>query len=106
MLSKRNKYSDFIVPTLETLVSLGGKAWLSEIEQEFYRRYHSLLDPDIDWNKTTRNHHKQLWQDCCGSRVAYWQLKPKGYISIENHGSKGSIWEITQLGAQLVSNIK
>jgi hypothetical protein len=102
ILTMRGKYVDFVIPVLKTLDSLGGRAWLSDIEQEFYQRYHSFLDPAIDWHKMTGNHNKQLWQDCCGSRVTYWQLKPNGYVTIERHGNRGSIWSITQLGREKI----
>ena len=92
--------SDFVIPVLQVLNSLGGKAWLSDIEDEFYKRFHNSLDPTKDWQQITGNHGKTLWQDYCGSRVAFHYLKPCGYISIERHGKRGSVWEITRLGQE------
>lgn len=91
---------DFVIPVLQTLNSLGGKAWLGDIEDEFYKRFHHFLDPGKDWQQITRNHGKPMWQDYCGSRVAFHYLKPSGYITIERHGKKGSVWEITRIGRE------
>lgn len=98
VLTKRGTYVDFVTPVLKTLDSLGGRAWLNDIEQEFHMQYHTFLDPKIDWYEVTGNHGKQRWRDYCGSRVLHWQLKPNGYVTVEKHGKKGSIWEMTQRG--------
>lgn len=105
VLTMGRRYVDFVIPVLKTLDSLGGSAWLSDVEQEFYQRFHSYLDPAIDWHRTTGNHNKELWRDCCGSRVIYWQLKPNGYITIERHGNRGSVLSITQLGREKIDEI-
>lgn len=103
VLTLGGRYADFVIPVLKTLDNLGGSAWLSDIEQEFYQRFHSFLDPAIDWHRKTGNHNKELWQDCCGSRVIHYQLKPNGYVTIERHGNRGSILSITQLGREKIT---
>jgi hypothetical protein len=95
---------DFVIPTLQTIESLGSRASPDEVENEFYKRFAMNLDPLKDWNKITPNHNKQLWRDYCGSRVVYHYLKPNGYITIERHGNKGSIWELTKLGRMELQN--
>ena len=65
---------DFVLPVLKLLDGLGGQAWLSEVEDEFYKRYAGNLDPAKDWHKKTHNHNKELWRDYCGSRGAYHHL--------------------------------
>ena len=52
---------DFVIPVLQTLKSLGGKAWLSEVEEEFYKRFHHFLDPNKDWQQITRTHGKPMY---------------------------------------------
>jgi hypothetical protein len=85
------RVSDFIVPTLSVLDAMGGEANPNDFEDVFYKRYASVLDPAIDWNKTTPNHNKALWRDYCGGRVAFRYLKPEGYIVVESHGLEGRL---------------
>lgn len=89
---------DFIIPVLTSLHKLGGTAYLSEIEDEFYKHFSKYLDPAKDWCRITRNHNKPLWKDYCGSRVAYRFLVPNNYILVERHGHKGSVWKLTEKG--------
>jgi len=93
-----SKIRDFVCPTLQVLEALGGEASVEEVEDNFYKRFGSLLDPSKDWNQITRNHGKELWRDYCGSRVAYHYLRPEGYIIVERHGSKGSTYKLTSNG--------
>lgn len=93
---------DFIIPSLHSLENLGGKAWLSDVEDEFYKCYARYLSSEKDWQTTTPNHNKPLWRDYCGSRVAYHHLLPNAYITVERHGRKGSMWIITQSGQELI----
>lgn len=96
---------DFVIPTLTVLESLGGEANVNDIEEAFLKRYASDLDPAIDWYKITPNHNKPRWADYCGTRVAFHHLKPEGYIIVESHGSKGSIYKLTDKGrAKLKEN--
>lgn len=92
-----SKIKDFICPTLRVLEALGGEASIGEIEDSFYKRFSSYLDPSKDWNQT-RNHGKELWRDYCGSRVTYHHLLPEGYIAVERHGNEGSTYKLTSKG--------
>lgn len=92
------KTKDFVCPTLQVLEELGGEASVKEIEDRFYKRFSGSLDPSKDWNQVTSNHGKELWRDYCGSRVAYYYLRPEGYITVEQHGSKGSTYRLTSKG--------
>ena len=92
------KIRDFVCPTLQVLDALGGEASIEEVEDNFYRSFGNLLDPAKDWNQITPNHGKELWRDYCGSRVAYHYLRPEGYVTVERHGNKGSIYKLTSKG--------
>ena len=92
------KIIDFVCPTLQVLEELGGEASVKALEDSFYQRFGSLLDPSKDWNQITRNHGKELWRDYCGTRVAYHYLRPQGYITAESHGRKGSTYRLTSKG--------
>jgi hypothetical protein len=97
---------DFVCPTLITLESLGGRAWLSDIKEQFHRKFANQLDSSKDWKEIMGNHGEKRWEDYCGSRV-YWQcLKPNGYVNVERHGKKGSIWELTNLGRMKVASCR
>jgi len=102
MLLRKNHYEDFITPVLDVLDSLGGEAWLSDIKDAFYKKYASRLEPGVDWNEITKNQGNPLWEDHCGSRVSFHHLsqKKKKLITIEGHGTKGSIWKITDQGRE------
>ena len=89
---------DFVCQTLQVLEELGGEASVKGVENNFYKRFGSLLDPSKDWKQTTPNHGKELWRDYCGTRVAYHYLRPEGYIIVERHGSKGSTYKLTPKG--------
>jgi hypothetical protein len=93
-----SKMKDFVGPTLQVLEALGGEASLKEIEDAFYKRFASFLDPSKDWNRITPNHGKEMWRDYCGSRVAYQYLRPEGYIGLERHPGKGPTYKLTAKG--------
>ncbi|APV43878.1 hypothetical protein Dform_00523 [Dehalogenimonas formicexedens] len=93
---------DFIVPVLKILDLLGGVAELGEIENKFYEKFHANLDPSKEWLKITPNHHKELWRDYCGTRVAYRFLRPLGYITTIPGGIYGSIYQLTPKGRELL----
>jgi hypothetical protein len=98
MLLRHKRYEDFITPVLDVLDSLGGEAWLSDIKEAFHKRFVGNLEPGVDWDEIAKNHGDPLWEDHCGSRVSYHHLVPKELSTIERHGSKGSIWKITDRG--------
>lgn len=100
------KPEDFVIPTLSILNDLGGSAFLSDVEDEFYSRYSKYLDPAIGWQRITVNHNKPLWKDYCGSRIAYRFLIPRSYIRVERHGGKGSLWVLTEKGRQALLSEK
>jgi hypothetical protein len=83
IMNMLTKAEDFVMPALQALDSLGGNAWISEVEDEFYKRFAGRLDPSIDWHKITPNHGNELWRDYCGTRVAFQCLRPEGYVVTE-----------------------
>ena len=93
-----HRFEDFITPVLDVLDSLGGEAWLSDIKEAFHKKYMANLEPGVDWNEITQNHGNPLWEDECGSRLSTYQLLPNNLITKKSHGSKGSIWKITEQG--------
>jgi len=89
---------DFIVPVLDVIESLGGKAETGQIEESFYRKYGAALDPSKDWQEIKRNHRRQVWKDYCTTRVAYYFLRPDGLITTERGGMNGPVYTITPKG--------
>jgi len=83
------------VPVLRVLDALGGEATISEVKETFCRRLGKSLDPAKDWHTVTGNHGKGLWRDHCGARVAYDCLRPRGYVTTERGGKKGSVYRLT-----------
>jgi len=89
---------DFRIPTLKVLRDLGGTAWIKAIEEEFYKRHSTHLDPEKPWAAITRNRGVELWRDYCTTRVALSYLRPEELITIERHGNKGSKYILTPKG--------
>lgn len=91
---------DFVIPVLKVLDKLGGSATIPEIHKRFFEEFGKQLDPAIDWQRITHNNndHDVLWQDQCGTRVAFRYLRRYGYITTQRHGRCGSVYLLTNKG--------
>lgn len=98
-----SKIENFVCPVLQLLDALGGEAEIREIEDGFYKRFGKYLDPSKDWFEIKRNHGKELWRDYCGTRVAYYFLRPRGYITTRRCGRGGSIYKLTPEGKAVLT---
>ena len=93
-----SKTQDFVIPVLQIVDSLGGRAWLPDIETSFFIRFGKDLDPKKDWHRMRPSRSRECWRDFCTTRVAYYFLRPQEYVTTELHGASGAMYVLTDKG--------